>query len=892
LTPAKDRNEKAVQRIRFGLTLDGERGWHVRDALGDSTVGPLGFLTLLETQVGLTRAAPSQAQRIVEMRECLHIAHIGSRFYEKSFEADELGTSATILKWCDLWYEHGWDGSAAPGASARLRDMSAIDELARTRVSPGTGRRLNEIAAMLAHRRPQIESIELLNPLEEFSITWRRVLARLPAKPAQTTTSTPAGREGSMLHTLQGALLKSNEYRTDGKIPWRDDGSICIVRAESTLAAAQWLATQVRFAPSADRVLVVEHSGATVDAALAAMDQPLLGSSEASTFRPTLQLLPLVMRLVWEPLDFKALMQFLTHSVGPIRGFARRTLAEKMASTPGIGGEAWLRAIRKIESHYQTEGAAVRAEIQFWLEAPRFAAAEQVPIEFVASRATRLAELFRNGMADQDALRCAAWAAGYQQAAALDQALKTLQQQGVQRVGPEALDRLLSQAMAFGCDNPLLRAEARACCCVRTPSAVIEAFDEVCWWHMSIIPLAQQYPWSPRELQQLRDQGVDLPDTSVVLERQARGWLNPVLAARDRLTLMLPRSGEEAHPAWLMLSSLIDHPGIVDVESVLNGPSTTEGMVPVPHRPLPLLRRWWQVPAGAIHGWERSASYSSLEQFFHNPYQWALNYPAQLKPSALLDVPGDFQLLGSLAHRMVEQLYRQAGAITWPLERVRQWFDQAVERIVREEGAVLLMSGRRADLEAFRLRFRRSLTELHEILQSAGTTSIEPEKSLEGDTPLGSLRGSSDLLITLTDGRQAIIDLKWAGNKKYRQKLNAQTHIQLAIYARLVERNTSSWPAVAYFILREPELLTTADNVFPGVNPITIGGGSTSLLWERLSSTWQWRRDQIEAGSLELVMVGSEPTDRSVPPGGALPIEALDPRYNPFVHLAGWGADA
>jgi len=69
---------------------------------------------------------------------------------------------------------------------------------------------------------------------------------------------------------------------------------------------------------------------------------------------------------------------------------------------------------------------------------------------------------------------------------------------------------------------------------------------------------------------------------------------------------------------------------------------------------------------------------------------------------------------------MVEQLYRQAGAITWPLERVRQWFDQAVERIVREEGAVLLMSGRRADLEAFRLRFRRSLTELHEILQSAG----------------------------------------------------------------------------------------------------------------------------------------------------------------------------
>jgi hypothetical protein len=57
-----------VQRIRFGLDLDGERGWHARDALGESTLGPLGFLNVLETQLGLTRAVPSAAARIVQMR--------------------------------------------------------------------------------------------------------------------------------------------------------------------------------------------------------------------------------------------------------------------------------------------------------------------------------------------------------------------------------------------------------------------------------------------------------------------------------------------------------------------------------------------------------------------------------------------------------------------------------------------------------------------------------------------------------------------------------------------------------------------------------------------------------------------------------------------------------
>jgi hypothetical protein len=881
-----------VQRIRLGLDLDGERGWHARDALGDSTVGPLGFLGILETQLGLTRVVSPQAQRIVQMRECLQAACNGSRFYEKSFGLDEFGTADTILAWRDLWYEHGWDGTATADATARLCDMAAIDKLASSRVFPGIGQRLNDIAVMLAFRRPQIQSIEHFEPLDEFPRAWRRVLAALPAMPARATLPSPPGRVGSMLHDLQNAALGISENQTAAKIPWRDDGSVCIVRADSTLAAAQWMATQLRLAPDADRVLVVERAGTAADAALAAVDQPLLGSSERSAFRPTLQLLPMIMRLVWEPMDFNALLQFLTHSVGPIRGFARRALAEKMARAPGIGGEAWRRAIQTIESHYQAEGAKVVSDIQFWLESPRFTASEQVPIDFISARVTRLAQYFQNGMAEPDSMRRAPWAAGYQQAMALEQALTALQLQEVQRIAAKALDRLVSQATASGVANPLLRAEAGACCCVSVPSAVIEDFDEVYWWYMTAIPLAPRYPWSPRELQQLRNMNVDLPDARIVLERQARGWLRPLLAARDRVTLMLPRPGEEVHPAWLTISSLIEHPDIVDVESVLTRRVATDGVVSIPHRALPPLRRWWQIPAGAIHGWEHSASYSSLEQFFYNPYQWALNYPAQLKPSALLEVPGDFQLLGSLAHRMIEQLYQQANAISWPVERVRQWFDQTIARIVQEEGAVLLMSGRRADLEKFRLRFRRSLANLHQILQSAGIKLVEPEKSLAGGTPLGSLRGSSDLLITLNDGRQAIIDLKWAGNKKYRRRLSEQTHIQLAIYARLVEQNTSCWPAVAYFILSQPEMLTTADNLFPGLNAITVPGASTSLLWQRITTTWQWRRTQIEAGSLELVIEDVGPTDQSMPPDGALPLETLDARYNPFTHLAGWVAEA
>jgi hypothetical protein len=98
-----------MQRIRFGLSLDGERGWHARDALDESIVGPLGILGVLETQLGLTGAAisTSVSERVVQWRACLAACRTGTRFYERSFQADELGTAATLLQWRDTLIECG-----------------------------------------------------------------------------------------------------------------------------------------------------------------------------------------------------------------------------------------------------------------------------------------------------------------------------------------------------------------------------------------------------------------------------------------------------------------------------------------------------------------------------------------------------------------------------------------------------------------------------------------------------------------------------------------------------------------------------------------------------------------------------------------------------------------
>ena len=79
------------RRITFGWHLDGQRSTEPRNTLGESIVGPMGFLTLLETQLGLMARHPAQTERIVQYRICLQDLDADRRFYHQSFLVDSTG---------------------------------------------------------------------------------------------------------------------------------------------------------------------------------------------------------------------------------------------------------------------------------------------------------------------------------------------------------------------------------------------------------------------------------------------------------------------------------------------------------------------------------------------------------------------------------------------------------------------------------------------------------------------------------------------------------------------------------------------------------------------------------------------------------------------------------
>ena len=627
------------------------------------------------------------------------------------------------------------------------------------------------------------------------------------------------------------------------------------------------------------------------------------GFKEPSAFRPALQVLPLLLGQLWAPVDIYGLLQFLTHPVCPVPSLARHRIAEKLARFPGIGAsDEWDKTLCRIEeacTKFDENWPAVRDSIAFWIEHPRFDLHPEgeAPIAAVLEKVSALADYFRARLASDEIEQRFAFNAGYSQVLACKQALEGLLAQGMVSIRQRQLQKLVIQVTARGGSNQLLVAEQGACRSVSTPAAAIEPCDHVVWWQLAAGLMPKPYPWSKQELTELAAAGVALPPLAEVMNQQADDWLKPILAARETLTLVLPPSSEETHPVWQMLKSAFATPlPVQPLERLFLDPMAGLSTQPVVARPLPSRERWWQLPAGTPIPRKPRESFSSLEKYLFNPYQWLLTYPADLRPSGILDISDSFLLYGNLAHNLIERYYRKDDALTMGDEQFTSWFAAQFPQIVATEGSVLLLPGRGADLAGFQDQLQRAVVRLRQHLAAAKVIRVEPERELNGHFRGGEIYGFADLVVTKADGTQAIVDLKWAGGKKYPGKLASNSHLQLAIYAELLRQKTNAWPHLAYFILSQAKLLTPDDRYFADGTVVRkqkeVEDESTPQLWLRFEQTWAWRKAQQDEGRFELVLDESDLQDGlSEWPTDGLAGEALNQQYNDFGALAGWDAN-
>jgi RecB family exonuclease len=344
----------------------------------------------------------------------------------------------------------------------------------------------------------------------------------------------------------------------------------------------------------------------------------------------------------------------------------------------------------------------------------------------------------------------------------------------------------------------------------------------------------------------------------------------------------------ELHPIWLEIHELIGDLQPELLEALVTG-RAGDDLPTVAHAPLPERRRWWQFPPEVKIARRASESYSSLNLFLNAPHQWVLRYAARLNPSNLLAVTDQNRLYGNLAHRIIDRFFRAGNVHGIRESDLATWLSQEFESVVAEEGAVLLMPGRRMDRERLRAALGRALEEIQRQFSAAGIVAVESERRLTGTFAGGDLEGQADLVVRKPSGGQAIVDMKWAGANTHKDRLANNRHLQLALYAELLRQETGTWPDVAYFILEASRLLAPDTAFFPQAQTVQVNStGTTAQLWEQLVAAWRWRRSQIDSGMIEIAVGNIATTPESEAPPGALVPEALFEDYDEYRWLVGW----
>lgn len=890
-------NEKPIERLHsivfrgvnlsmhvtFGLFLDARQGPSTTNFFNTPVVGRLGFLSLLETYLGLSAPEASTAKRVAVYSGLLRTHDNNSRFYSESLKADSIGTAARLLAWRDEWRLGGWDGSAQPTHPSRLQELAAIEKAALEVLPHGEAERLQLVVQALRESGPgPIESVTLVDMPEDFPFLWRQVLNHLPA--VEVRLPEPQG-EGQ-LRALQDRALTVLAGGAAGSSAAPTDKSVLLVHALTATTAENWLRAQHSHAP-VDRVVLAEDAGDSLDVSLAATGGVNCGFERPSQLRPALQALPLAMEMCWEPLDIYRLLDFLTHPVGPFSRRARGTLARALAKQPGIGGEAWTAAKAKLAEGDDAEEIA--GNITFWLESERWSRTNGVPTDALIARIDRLKEAMLRRLTSESA-DVASFSAAHRQCTAVHDALTELSRQGLASVLPRQIEQLVAHATPAGATNPAAVPHVGCMRSASTAAACVEAADEVVWWMPSTPALPSPLPWSLAEVEALTKQGVQLRDPAFELVSLAQQWIRPLLAARKKFVLVCPPPHAEVHPVRQLLKKLVPdiEAGALDLDTAIGSTLLETTAEVIPPQPLPAPPRQIQLP-NPVQLEDFAQSFTTLNELFNDPALFVLKRVADLEPSYVLAVEEDNRLLGILAHRVFEKLFAHEDALIWSNHAAIVWFRTEADMLLQTEGAVLLMQGAGVSHQHFRKVCERAICSLLDHLRSAGAIQVQTEVEFAGTLGAIPLIGKIDLLVTLGDKRTVALDMKWRSDNYYAGLLRSGEHLQLALYSSLIEQTTGVAPAaLGYFILESGALYITAANTFPKAQVRRPPDGVTiAALMDRARATWNWRKQQLDAGTIDVVPEG--PPDEFQGPDGTLQVNGpIKWDRDHLVLLGGW----
>ena len=909
-------------KLIFGLEIDDLSLPRPATEGGVHYCGKKSLLHLLESCLGLD-GYPDDIEylRIEQYRQALlgwqtaNGTTAATPFYQKSFEADQFATSAELLARRDELLLAGWDFSMDEHTPARLATLAAIEAIFQSAetadprqsdpaepvitLSPGYAGRFTEVLKALDTREHPFTEILLNEPQQLLPCHFQRLFKKLGATSARPvirqTTDDPAGSfsetsaKGPLTdlqkfqQRLASTASEGSPSQAENKYELNNDGSLLLIRAKRANEAAAWLARLFRLnQPVADGTqskerpkhpaisLLVQEKNRMLEMALIGEGMPSLGIQSASLARPTLQILKLVTAFLWEPIDPFKILEFVSLSVKPLADDLATLIANQIANTPGLQGEGWYAMVnRYFDELAENQSDAIvenqRKQYSFWFERPRYDLHRPVPKSDVLRVFDYLRQwaydTFEEGNGKNNSLLVLS-----SQSRRIVELLQALPETELSHLELERIVRTIYEP------SPVVFQERELghLPFVTHPGAFTGEVEAVWWWNF----IQQEPPhffskWYQNERDYLGTKGVS-PDTPEQ-ENARQRWqqVRPVLMAGKRLVLALPETvdGDDVlpHPLFGDMQAAFSNLKAITHE-VGHGQSPFEKHFLLPKYEQVELRQLGKPkPFLYIRNLDKlqreRETLTSLETLFYYPYQWFFRYKIRLNKSSILSVVKDNTLMGNLAHRVFEKLFRE-DIHNMDKPSLERWVERETRRLLAREGAVLLMYGREPERVHFIHKLKYATWSLVCFIRDNGWRVKATEMDLEGSFPLSSsepdapvapVKGIADLVLE-RGSELAVVDLKWRGSSHRENMLRNEEDLQLVLYARLLSPE-GQWAHTSYFIIENGRMLARNNQAFKSTTPLTPAEDHRDIndrILQKMEATWHWRMQQLANGQIEI----------------------------------------
>lgn len=833
--------------VLFGLYLD-RAPWTYRDsALGQVRLGPLGLTQLLQTRLGLTGPDARHSTRIRQFMARLAEQDTPDAWFHGSFSVDPWSTALDLLDLRDELVLNGWTGTAPDGSTPRLQALASLEQ-SRLPLDRAFADYPLELVHELesdatAHWPLGISRLALQHPRASFPAIWQRLIGALERR--GVTVAEPAPQEGAVGEVT--VLVAKTEWEA----------------AEHT---ARWLASAEHPGtdhpgtghPGTDRAAVVASTGtALLDQELQRRGLPRIGVGSRSPWRALDQIIPLFFNVIWGPVDVQLLGEFLNLPVSPVRRGAARHLLRALSAQPGTGGGEWLRALADISSD-ATLGPVLAAELDLLLSTGLLTDDGTVSGSTVVERAQWLrTQLSRRVQLHPQ----------------LESVLSQLNEFTALIDGPEPVTRKtiarILESVIPASASPLAGGEAAPWVTLRSLGELCDDVDALVWWGCQDDGRARPRHWDDAERRVLQAAGVELPDPAALAELELSVAVNaaghsrrlllvraaeisgeptkahPVLSSLAFSTLPAPLPGtleenkkavEQAIAAFTVTPADLVHDG---VWRLAGRTAAVTPVQPSPARLLPAAHELGPRPAFM----PEKLSYSQLSTLIGCSLKWVLEKKGRLKVGDAQSVPTGNTMIGTLVHKLVEELfgelYAADRAVPEPAE-VQAKLDQLVPHYASE----LLLPGKGSKLAGLRPVIENSVIKLFRTLQAQGVYIRATEHAFDkpasfnvnGTTIEVQVSGSIDVLAADHRADPVVIDLKWTNRSKYRrEEITQGDAMQLALYHWALDDGPDPMSTVAedaamsYYLLKQGEFASTS-TLF---GPALASPASSRGTWQR-----------------------------------------------------------